>query len=336
MQNGNYADQMESFMDTIGFSYTMVEEAPSYNSLNPTAPTSQTIINELNTPYGLNSLIGHGSRIQISVRTKGVNNQGIPEGEEMWDQVTTYDNEPGGSMGSGFINLSNYNKPAIHFSISCANCSFDDSTYFNPNDGHQYEDDFSEVYLCKNLAGGIAYVGNTRDASGSEGLNLFKKFILLLREGLTHIGVSEDLAKAERGGDIAFVHNLFGCPEMMMWTDIPEEFVGVTITDSSSFITVNAGENDCMICVSANDPDDYWKAVDSAQTDTFQTSVRPLHVVITKMNKLPYINLYGLHNITGTITINNKYAYTITNDITVTSTGILNIEPGTTLRFATA
>ncbi len=325
MQDGDYAGDIEDFIDTIGFSLTILEEDPSHNHINPTSPTAQQVINQLNDSYGLTSLIGHGSRFQITVLSSGDNDSSL-------SQVTTFDAEDGGSAGSGFENLTNYNKPGIHYSISCANCEFDETAYFNTNDGHVYEDDFSEAYLCNSKAGGVAFIGNTVDHSGVSGKYLFIEFLLLLREGNTHIGVCEGVAKAGRASD-AIVHNLFGCPETMMWTDVPDEFSSVSITDNTTYITANAGEADCNICVSADDPDDYWKAVDSTQTDTFQTTIRPLHVVITKSNKLPYINLFGLQSISNTITLNNKFAYTIRNDITITSTGQLNIEPGTTLRF---
>jgi hypothetical protein len=332
MQYMGQVEWMESFMDTIGFTFTLLGEVPSYNSLNPISPTSQSVVDELNTPYGLNSLVGHGSRFQISVRTSGNNNEGVDTSQTMWDQVTTFDNEPGGSNGSGFENLTNVCKPAIHFSVSCANCGFDDGFQWYPGDGHQNKQDFSEMYLCYSKAGGVTYLGNTRSAYFSSGMSLFRMFTLKLREGYTHIGAAHSICRRSYGQDISFKHNNFGCPEMPMWTEIPDELSNITISDSSTYITVNTGESDCYVCVSADNPDDYWQA-DSVLSDTFQTSIRPLHVVVTKKNKLPFINLYGFQNISDTLTLNSKYAYTIRNDITISSTGVLNIESGTTLRF---
>lgn len=326
-QQGDYFGFIDYWVDDLGFNFNVMEEEPTYYDLWPTAPSPVDVINEMNNGYGLISYFTHGSRYSMLVRSGS-----YAENATWRERITTFETELEGSVGGGFNNLTNFGYPGIIFANACNTCGFDEN---NPYYGNSYYDeDFSEMYLCYNKeAGGVAYFGNTRASTAMQGTNLLQCMFSYLCDGIVTLGKTYGISKANRGASICFTMNLFGCPETMMWTEVPTEFSNVMITDYSNYITVNTGESDCFVCVSADDTDDYWKA-DSVQTDTFQTSIRPLHVVITKKNKLPYINLYGLQNITGTITLNNKYAYTITNDITVTSTGVLNIEPGTTLRFA--
>jgi hypothetical protein len=323
MQANNWAGTIKNYLDVLGFTTTIVEEESSYDDLTPTAPTAPSIISDLQVGYGIASLMGHGSPHQISVRTPGINVGG------WWDQITTFENMADGSgqPGGAFECLENFNYPGIHYSISCSNCEFITDMCGGARN-------FPEMYMNKE-AGGIAYLGNTRHGWIPSSLYLFEEFVDLLNDsGTESIGVLEGLSKTATNNRYLWLsHNAFACPETKIWTDIPDEFANVSITDNTSYITVNAGESGCNICVSAEDPDDYLLSVSDVQSYSFTTSERPVYVVITKDNKLPYISLVGMDNITGTVTLSNNFSYTIRNDITVSSTGVLNIEAGTTLKF---
>jgi len=325
MQSADWAGTIENYLDVLSFTTTIVEEYPSYNSLTPTSPTAPEIISDLQEGYGIASLMGHGSPHQISVRTPGVN------AGPWWDQVTTFEDMADGSgqTGGAFESLENYGYPGIHYSISCSNCEF-------ITDMCSGARNFPEMYMNDSEAGGIAYLGNTRHGWVSASLYLFEDFVDLLNDGGTEsIGILEgDSKTASTDRYLWLSHNNFGCPETKIWTDTPDEFTGVTITDNTTYITVNAGETGCDITVSAEDPDDYCLTSTNTQSYSFTTSERPLYVVITKDNKLPYVTMVGLGNITSNVTLSNNFAYTFNNDITVSSTGTLNIEPGTTIKFA--
>lgn len=333
MQDYGCGDRVEDSLDVISFTTTLVSEIPGPDDLYPTVPLSTDVMDDLQTPYGFTSLIGHGSPHQITVRSPEMNCEGMDDDDKWWDQVTTFDDmvDGSGKPGSGFENYSNYGFPGFHFSISCDNCEF----ITNMCGGAR---NFPEIYMNYSLAGGIAYMGCTRNGYVTTSQEIFDKFLDQMNDESQSIGEMFAVARPATTHKYLWLsHNLFGCPETKVWTSIPDEFTNVSITDNTTYITVNAGETGCNICVSGedpSDPSDYWLSVEDVQNYSFSTTERPLYVVITKENKLPYITMIGLGNITSTLTLNNNFAYTFENDITVSSSGTLNIERGTTLKFA--
>ncbi|MFA6619081.1 MAG: C25 family cysteine peptidase [Candidatus Neomarinimicrobiota bacterium] len=326
LQSGFWAQRIKDSLDVIGFTTTIWEESPSFNSLTPTSPTCTSIISHLNSnDYGFLSLMGHGSPHQITVRSPGVNNG------SWYDQITTFESmsDGTGDVGGAFENLDNAGYPGIHYSISCSNC-----WYVSDMCGGARS--FPEMYMNYGDNGGISYLGNTRYGWIPTSLLLMEDFVNLLNDGGTeHLGVLEGISKTNSSDQYLWAsHDNFGCPETKMWTDVPDAFTSVSITDNTSYITVNAGEAGCNISVTAEDPDDYSLFISDAQSYSFSTTERPLFVVITKDNKLPYITMVGLGNITSNVTLSNNLAYTFANDIRVSSSGELNIKKGTTIKFA--
>jgi len=329
MQDYGCGDRVEDSLDVISFTTTLLSEIPGPGYLDPTAPLSTDVMDDLLTPYGFTSLIGHGSPHQITVRSRVWNCAGLDDEDKEWDQVTTFDDmvDESGKPGSGFENYSNYGFPGFHFSISCDNCEF-------ITDMCGCARNFPEMYMNYSLAGGIAYMGCTRNGYVTTSQEIFDKFLDQMNDESQSIGEMFAVARPATVHKYLWLsHNLFGCPETKVWTSIPDEFTNVSITDNTTYITVNAGETGCNICVSAEDPNDYWLSVSDVQSYSFSETERPLYVVITKNNKLPYITMVGLGNITSNVTLSNNFAFTFNNDITVSSTGVLNIEPGTTLKF---
>ena len=61
------------------------------------------------------------------------------------------------------------------------------------------------------------------------------------RKAFTPVGVSEGVSKAYYSDHyLANAHNLFGCPEIEIWTSTPSQFSSATVTDNGSSITVQA------------------------------------------------------------------------------------------------
>ncbi len=326
LQSGLWGQRIEDSLDVAGFTTTIWEESPSYSSTTPTSPTAPSIISHLNdNDYAFISIMGHGSPHQITVRSPGVNNG------SWYDQITTFEDmaDNSGQAGGAFENLDNAGFPGIHYSISCSNCEFTTDMCGGARN-------FPEMYMNYGKNGGITFLGNTRYGYISTSLWLMEDFANILNNGGTeHIGVLEGDSKPFSSDEYLWAsHNNFGCPETKMWTDVPDEFQSVSITDNTSYISVNAGETGCEITVTAVDPDDYTLSVENAQSYNFATTERPLFVVITKDNKLPYVTMVGLGALSGNDTLKNGYSYTFPNDLEVSSTGTLTIEEGTTLKFA--
>ncbi len=111
-----------------------------------------------------------------------------------------------------------------------------------------------------------------------------------------HIGVAEFMGKAAFGDHyMALSHNLWGDPEMPVWTDVPSSFSGVNIEEGTSWITVEPKTSGSTICVkSKNSTGSYFdvrhNVPDHIEPFTnINESDKPLYVTITKPDFLPFL-----------------------------------------------
>lgn len=326
-QRSDYASMVASELPS-GFTHTIWEENPTYNDSFPTFPFGNQFISEINnTNYGLLSWFGHGSPTKMVAKSSVVNE--FPK-----SYVRTYSNMDAES-GNGLDSLNNNFHPSIVYSCACDNNPFDD---FSTSAG---ERNLGEGFTVISKAGGPSFLGNTRWGYIYSSSQLYKKFAEILTQGSNdsesgqsfyHIGVAEMVSKQQYNNHyLLYSHNLVGCPEMMIWTDIPDNFASAVVTDNSNSLTVNSNVDSCTIAVCSMDNGaSFFEVVSNASSHTFNTSVRPLYVTISKENYLPFIGITG-----GTITsdINFFGALTVLADITVSNSATLKIDPGAIISF---
>lgn len=105
------------------------------------------------------------------------------------------------------------------------------------------------------------------------------------------------------------------------------------VTDGGSYLTVNAGVAGSDINIRSLDNGvSYNLTAHNVTSYSFNTSIRPLIVTITKSQYLPYSTVTG-----GTLTTNGSLSskLKVLNTITVANSKILTIEPNTILNFTT-
>jgi hypothetical protein len=120
--------------------------------------------------------------------------------------------------------------------------------------------------------------------------------------------------------------HIFGDAATHVWTGVPVNLASATVTDNGSSVTVNAGVGGSSICVSSgNNGASYWNRIDDVSSYTFNTSVRPLYITVTKHNYSPYIAVTG-----GTFS-SNEYWFGPT-----TVLGYVTFNSGVTLQVITA
>lgn len=169
-----------------------------------------------------------------------------------------------------------------------------------------------ESFTVGGSYGGVAFLGNTR--SGWTGNTISKKypstelqmkFVNRIKSTFGKVGKSEALSKADyKGSDfhwLALTHNLIGCPEFEMWTNIPSQFENTSVTKASNSLTVNTGVVNSNIAVRGLFNDERIIS-QVGQRATFWNLPKNYVVTLYKHDYLPYVDPIYLQNesVTGT------------------------------------
>jgi hypothetical protein len=191
---------------------TGLVESPTGAAENPAGPGGGTCVETMNQGWGIIGILAHGKSSGFVAKSNLTN--GDPKS---W--VLT---QPGGDDGNGYMpNLTNFQKYGIAYSISCSQGALDVDEY--PYMGG--EPCVGEFYPLVPQKGGVAFLGYSRWGWVSISYKLFDKFLeYLFDENLGHhIGVAEALSRCAYPAyrDIDYGHNLFGDPEMPVWTETP-------------------------------------------------------------------------------------------------------------------
>lgn len=328
---------------------TILNEQPSYKARNPIAPLGQDIISSINTThYGLLGNFNHGGPLSYGVATDSCyDNSSQNNVNHVITAIDTYDNDntwlnssiP--DSGNGFDNLSNDLYPSVMYSISCTNMPFDiykmPSNYYN----------LARVFTCRSNGGGPAYLGNTREGFTYLSTDLYQFFIdNILIDTLNHIGIAESKSKSTMGDNedekhwILHAHNILGCPEMSLYTQVPSTFsnINVGISNNHMYITTGTASLGTRICLSGYVDGVYTQyVVVNNNTATFNIIPDNYSLVISKPNYIPYIltsdNCYLQDEIiTSNQTYNGCSTFTIGSDITpLKPYGKVEVENGSTL-----
>ena len=286
------------------FNSTILREQPSTRDSFPTAPTGQEVIERINNiHYGLMSSFNHGGANSYGVATRTHNGAASPDTfivdgmhrsayvVSAYEQYTRWNVIP--ENKNGFDNLTNTLYPMIMYSTSCTNMPFDDYE----SDG--YDKNLGAMFTCGSTGGGPAYLGNTRAGYVYPSFTLYQQFVpLVLDENTNHLGQAEALSLnriSHYDHQVPFTHNLVGCPEMPMWTSIPQQFDALSIETLDNGVSVQTNEEakNIRICLSGivNGEFKQWVYTDIANAE-FREIPDEYVIVVTKPNYLPAIIQY--------------------------------------------
>ena len=338
MQANQQAENVAQYLPSFFSAKKILNELPSYTSANPTFPKGADVIAELNQNYGIYSNFNHGGAMGYGTASRS-GLYGTPiYGHDVHSNVVSVDDydlndsyffsarpEP----YNGFDNLTNFDYPTILYSISCTNMPFDD--YGTPDNCRNC----AEAFMCMNLSGGPAYLGNTRNGWIYGSSRLYTEFLRQI-SSITNLGKAEALSKITYSGYkkhwMALAHNLAGCPEMPLWTSTPSKLSpSIGVSGNKLFITTGGVAVD-KICVMGAVNSNYFEVKTDVSSAVFTDVPKPYYVTITKKNYIPYRNSIGNVYVQNEyfssmtyLTCDNVYAgYSVTTDIPVGNVVIPN------------
>ena len=259
-------------------------ETPSGAAGNPISPDGGNCIQTMDQGWGIIAVLAHGIPNGFVAKSNQTN-----ENPRSW--VLT---APGGDDGHGHLpSLSNQDKYGIMYSIACKQSAIDMVS----------EPCVGELYPLSQNNGGVAFLGYTRWGWVGTSYKLLEKFLhYLFVDSLEHhLGIAEALSRCSFPSyrDLNYGHNLFGDPEMPVWTEVPQT---LTVTHPSKVImglrTINisvfsedVGVPDAIVCLSLNQRIMFLGTTDQEgllSAEVNLDDVGEMSVVVTKSNSLPY------------------------------------------------
>ncbi|MCK4403558.1 MAG: T9SS type A sorting domain-containing protein [candidate division Zixibacteria bacterium] len=260
-------------------------ESPTGDAQNPIGPGGETCVEMMNQGWGIVGVLAHGKSSGFVAKSNLTN--GTPKS---W--VYTF---PGENDGHGHLpNSDNEQKYGIMYSISCSQSAIDVEGE-TPCVG--------EFYSLTHQKGGVAFLGYSRWGWVSVSYKLCEKFLEYLFDSDLghHIGVAEALSRCAYPSyrDINYGHNLFGDPEMPVWTQTPSDLAvvhpdGVTIgwrTINFSVTSQGSGVGDALVCLTLRDRLMFLGETDpdgNLSCEVNLDDVGEMSVVVTKPNFIPY------------------------------------------------
>jgi hypothetical protein len=196
-------------------------ETPSGGAEYPTSPDGQTCVEVMKEGWGIIGVLAHGEPNCFVAKSSGSNC--TPRSWVYADSV------PWADPGDGFLSdLVTGERQGIMYSLGCRNGAFDDPLYTAC---------VGQGYL---EFGGVAFLGYSREGWTTLSYRLFGKFLeCLFDEDLNpenRVGVAEAWSRCAFPYwlDLNYGHNLFGDPEMSVWTagSCVQEWEGTQLTGS--------------------------------------------------------------------------------------------------------
>jgi hypothetical protein len=271
-------------------------EAPSGSAENPTTPDGGNCIQTMNPGWGIIAVLAHGTPNCFVTKSNQTNQ--LPKS---WVLTSAGENDGNGHL----LSLTNQDKYGIMYSIACKQSAIDVDKH--PEMGS--EPCVGELYPLSRNNGGVAFLGYTRSGWVGTSYLLLEKFLQYLFADSTehHLGIAEAFSRCSYPSyrDLNYGHNLFGDPEMPVWTKVPHT---LTVIHPSKVLpglrTINisvtsggVGIPSSTVCLSLNQRIMFLGTTDQNGLLSCQVNLDDLgemSVVVTKPNYIPY---------EGTITI---------------------------------
>jgi hypothetical protein len=271
-------------------------------------PEHHELIDTLNIGYGIASHYGHGSPDGLRTNTW---DYGSPYKQLLlsWE----YGNFP------SLDELSNVDKYYVFYSFGCITSPFDSFAQSDWN-GHWNGDIYpcvSEGFVSfyrldvppdqRPAIGAVAYIGNTRHIYPYESLVMHRSFLRNLFDVPSGyiIGISHANSKYSDGfvdWNWAYMNNLFGSPEMPVWTDNPKDLIAnhpeaipANIPVNFTVVVKNGEGNpvqNALVTLYKEGPEVYQSQLTNAEgkayfsLNVFSTGI--MKVTVTKHNYIPY------------------------------------------------
>jgi len=302
-------------------------ETPSGSAENPASPEGQSCIQTMNQGWGIISVLAHGAANGFVAKSNLTN--GNPKS---WVLTT-----PGGDDGQGHLpSLSNSGKYGIMYSIACGQSAIDEIGV-QPCVG--------KLYLLSHNNGGVAFLGYSRWGWTGLSYELLEKFLSYLFADSTdhHLGIAEALSRCSYPSyrDLNYGHNLFGDPEMPVWTETPHTF---TVTHPTQVLmglrTINISVTskgvsiaNATVCLSLNQRILFLGTTNQQGLLSAQVNLDDLgemSVVVTKPNYVPYEGTITI-SITADVDEDDKQENIKSFDLSQNYPNPFN--PATTIRF---
>ena len=300
MQSGHEQDSIAAHLRCIFPIDTIISENPSGLAEEPTSPSGNGVISEMNNHYSYVSWGGHGGPYTVTMRSRGYHHSpryAISSVQANTTQITYIMQE----SANGLDNLTNKDYPMFAYSISCSITPFDIYNNYSelPNMGQSFT-------LGKDY-GGPVLVGNTRSGWTKSSAEMQEKFneCLLFNP---MVGYAQNYAKMNYHSHfLRHSSNIIGCPNIRVWTDIPKLF-GATmcLNLNSCVISANNSITDAGINIrnlsQSNEIIENFSFNPSQGPKTL-TNVENCLITLTGKNCLPQIlpltiqntNLQGTH-----------------------------------------
>ena len=341
MQENNQAQNLINTCNDVFTTNTILSEYPSADDMNPSFPTGTQVVDSMNIAhYGYMNWMGHGHPFAIATKTDSIQKANTYAITSVQADTIPYIRR---ENGNGIDNLNNRDYPAIVYSISCTITPFD--IYRPVYSGHP---NIGQSFTLGKDYGGPALIGNTRIGLVGYSYRLQKLF----NGKMKTFSLGEALSYAKRDYNsgakhlMALTTNLIGCPELHMWTNIPNYFGNIVKTDSNTSdtnLSFTAYSDTVEVAIR-----DVW-GNDDVTLYTFHPSYSNLTIpngkgkliTLKALNHIPEI----LHLENGSATVHGRrYVYassatlggeanstfTVDNDadITIEKTGVLRLSSG--------
>ena len=198
------------------------------------------------------------------------------------------------------------------------------------------------VFTCRSDGGGPAYLGNTREGFTASSTDMYKYFLdsIYLNKN-NHLGIAEAKSKIYTSFYYNFIrhsHNLLGCPEMSLYTQIPGTFDNMLVNHTNNHITVSTGTTDsieCRICLSGKVNGTYRQFIYTDKSNIIFDTIPETYILVVSMpNYIPYIGTNDTcflqnQSISDSRTYNGCDIFNIGSDITpMQPYGNVTIESG--------
>ena len=297
MQRDDQARKIAALFKPVYKETTIFEEPEPNSRYVPSFPRGSDVINELNqNNYGLISWFNHGKPTAVAMSTYGENLpcDSFPGPGGAKRKLTSLDHYDGGcdidEAGNGLDNMQNYSHPSVVYTIACETIPFDDYK-------HENQKNIGEAFTELPDIGGPIYLGNTRYGYVKSSFELYKKFIeQILDSGRVNFGQAEAYSKRNLNNHfLNLSHNLLGCPETVLWTDVPSNFTQVVVKREGKNVTVDILDvENCRICLMSKGDKgkSFWEMTNGRSKHTFYNVPSSFYVTVTKHNYLPYLRSF--------------------------------------------